>query len=67
MYVSPTPHCSEAATHLRLQQKVSQNQSDFEALTRKLEAIMAIVQRYHKDNSIDALGTRVEGLSQYVD
>jgi hypothetical protein len=64
MYVSPSAHCSEAATHLMLQQKCSQNKSDFEALTRKLEAILAIVQRYHKDNSIGALGTRVEGLSQ---
>jgi hypothetical protein len=60
MYVSPNAHCSDAATHLMLQQKFSQNKSDFE----KLEAIVAIVQRYHKDNSIGALGTRVEGLSQ---
>jgi hypothetical protein len=64
--VRPIPHCSEAVNHLRLRQKISQNKSDFEALKRKLEAIMAIVLRYNKDNYIGALGTRVEGLSQYV-
>ena len=46
--------------------KSSQDIPEFQALRRRLEAIMLIVQNYQGDGSMGALESRIKGLSPFV-
>ena len=47
-------------------QKYSQNKEDFWDITRKLDAIRLIIERYQMHNSQDILESRLKELSQFV-
>ena len=48
------------------QQRFSQDEEVFQALRRKLEAIMSIVEHYQKHGSMGALESRIKDLSPFV-